>query len=142
MQIFPAKSILSIDSIWTSEHSRSPLDVKTTIIENRNRTANGTLRAYHIANKHELSLSWEYLPSTSEYTVDGYAGGVELKQIFDDQRTKFVEIWTGLSAAKSNSAPALAFDAIITEFSYSVEKRNIGGQFYDFWNVSMSLEEI
>jgi hypothetical protein len=111
-------------------------------IENANRTANGRLRVYEVANKHTLSLSWELLPSQAEYTVDGYAGGLELLDMYRSGGYKNIEIWIDLSASKSLSTPAFSFDGRINSFNYSVEKRNIAGEFYDFWNVSMSVQEL
>jgi coproporphyrinogen III oxidase len=138
---FPARSILSLDGVFLSEHSRSPLTVEFEKIENANRTVNGRLRVYEIANKHKLNVDWEWIPSKSQYTVDGYAGGVELNSLYLLGGVKTVEIWTDSEAAKSSLAPTVSFDGRINSFNYSIEKRNVGGIFFDYWNISMSVEE-
>lgn len=139
--MFPAKSILSIDGTFLSEHSRSPLSLEFDKIENANRTVSGRLRIYEIVNKHKLSVSWELLPSKAQYTIDGYAGGIELQSLYLAGGMKSVEIWTDSEAVQNSVTPTVAFDGRIDSFNYSIEKRNVGGIFYDYWNVSMSVEE-
>jgi len=77
-----------------SDHNRSELRFSPKRIEQRQRTINGRMRSYHIADKLEISWSWDNLPSRaysespefgsnglsalkgtqSEYTADGGAG--------------------------------------------------------------------
>ena len=49
--------------IILSDHNRAPIDISTERIEQRQRMANGTMRSYHIADKLQISTSWEMLPS-------------------------------------------------------------------------------
>ena len=49
--------------IIISDHNRSPIDITTERIEQRQRMANGTMRSYHIADKLSISMSWSMLPS-------------------------------------------------------------------------------
>ena len=51
--------------IILSDDNRSPLDFNIQRLEKRERTINGRMRSYHIADKLQLSVSWEMLPSRS-----------------------------------------------------------------------------
>lgn len=139
---FPARSVLRLDGSFISEHSRSPLEVSFEQIENANRTVNGHMRVYAVAKKYNLSTSWQYLPSRAEYTVDGYMGGLELERLYTTKNSFRVEIWNDAEAAKTEPYARVDFMGRITSFNYSIEKRNLGGVFYDFWNASISIEEL
>ena len=139
---FPAKSILQVGNSYTSEHSRSPLSVNFDQIEQANRTVTGRLRVYTVAKKHSLSVSWEYLPSIDAQTVDGKMGGNSLHSLYKTGGEVAVKVWTDASAAQAAVTPAISFQGHFTSFDFSVEKRNVGGVFYDFWNVALEIEEI
>lgn len=154
-----------------SDDNRTPLDFKPTRIENRKRMVNGRMRSYHIADKLTLSTSWDMLPSRSyylrpnfnqetgkseyyndrslEYTTDGGAGGVDILDWYENHKGSF---WVYLAYDKhsvfGNTDSAYAnlgqynqlIEMYIADFSYSVVKR--GGTNHDFWNVSVTLEEV
>lgn len=85
-----------------SDHNRSEISFSSDRIEQRQRTINGRMRSYHVADKLKISFSWTMLPSRSfnllpkfdsngdpydytqddltlnEYTADGGAGGVQV----------------------------------------------------------------
>ena len=81
------------------------------------------------------------------YTADGGAGGVELLNWYENHTGSF---WVFLSYDRyDNFASAETkynnlgiysdvIEVFFSDFSYSVEKR---GQSFDFWNISLSLEE-
>lgn len=153
-----------------SDHNRSEIKFNPKRIEQRQRTINGRMRSYHIADKLEISMSWDNLPSrsfnaspefdadtglseltktTGEYTVDGGAGGVDLLDWYETHKGPF---WMFLSYDKHSnfkSNPTTQYahlaeynqvmQVYISDFSYSVVKR--GGSNFDFWNVSVTLEE-
>jgi hypothetical protein len=152
-----------------SDHNRGELNFTPTRIEQRQRTINGRMRSYHIADKLTMSVSWNNLPSrgyyqdagfdedglsaykntTGEFTSDGGAGGVELLDWYENHTGPF---WMFLAYdkysnfGKDNAAYGhLAqynqiMQVYITDFSYSVIKR--GGTNHDLWNISVSLEEV
>jgi hypothetical protein len=151
-----------------SDHNRSPIDFKTTRIENRKRMINGRMRSYHIADKLNINLSWNMIPSRgysaspqfntstgattgtgTEFTVDGGAGGVELLKWYENNTGPF---WVFLSYDKYNNFDTTAnkyahlfeynevIEVYISSFDYSVQKR--GAHNMDLWNISMSLEEV
>jgi hypothetical protein len=154
-----------------SDDNRQPIEFTPTRIENRKRMVNGRMRSYHIADKLTISTSWEMLPSRSyylrpdfsqqtgkseyannrsqEYTTDGGAGGVDLVNWYENHKGSF---WVFLAYDKysvfGDDDAAYAhlgkynqlIEMFISDFSYSVVKR--GGQTHDFWNISVSLEEV
>lgn len=152
--------------IILSDHNRSPIDIKPTRIEQRQRMVNGRMRSYHIADKLTINVSWNMLPSRafsknpdfsssgqvngSVYTntADGGAGGEELLAWYETHTGPF---WVFLAYDKyrdfgvdDNAYTHLGqyneiVEMYITDFNYSIEKR--GGTNFDFWNVSVTLEE-
>lgn len=151
-----------------SDHNRSPIDITFNRLEQRERMINGRMRSYHIADKIELSLSWEMLPSrsfpgatgfsalgttgytkTEEYTADNGAGGVELLDWYKNHTDSF---WVFLSydnyknynvadsAYNQLNEYSQAIEMFISSFDYSVVKRGNGT--YDFWNIDIGLEEV
>jgi len=154
-----------------SDDNRSPLDFNIKRIETRERMINGRMRSYHIADKLTLSTSWDMLPSRSyftvpefnpttgksphggqnnlEYTSDGGAGGVEILDWYENHQGPF---WVYLAYdkysnfGKDNDAYAhlpqynQLVQMYFADFSYNVVKR--GNSNFDFWNISVTLEEV
>jgi hypothetical protein len=69
-------------------------------------------------------------------------GGKDMYEMYMSGGEVRVEIWTDKYAAKTEPFAMIDFPGRFKEFDFSVEKRNLGGVFYDFWNVSMSIEEL
>ena len=156
--------------IVLSDDNRSPLQFDTQRIEKRERMINGRMRSYHIADKLSLSTSWNRVPSRSfasfpgldplsanpafgageQYTSDGGAGGVEILDWYNNHQDSFwvylaYDKYTGFSEDDASRYSRLGqynevIEMFISGFSYSVEKR--GGSNFDFWNISVSLEEV
>jgi hypothetical protein len=169
------------DFLILSDDNRSAIDFSPLRIENRRRTVNGRMRSYHIADKLQISVSWDMLPSRSfsndpnfnvatgkptttgylgvektslpgnylyQYTTDGGAGGAEILDWYENNKGSF---WVYLSydkypnfETKADKYAHLAeysqvIEMYIADFSYSVVKR--GGTNFDFWNISVTLEE-
>jgi hypothetical protein len=154
-----------------SDNNRDAIEFKPLRIETRKRMANGRMRSYHIADKLTLSTSWNMLPSrsyalrpnynqetgkspyansnTQEYTTDGGAGGVDILDWYENHKGSF---WVFLAYDKysvfGDNDAAYAHlnqynqlvEMFISDFTYSVVKR--GGSTYDFWNISVTLEEV
>ena len=152
-----------------SDHNRGELQFNPTRIEQRQRTINGRMRSYHIADKLTMNLSWNNLPSRSyyqdplfnasgvspykngngEFTADGGAGGVELLDWYENHPGPF---WIYLAYDKySNFGKDDAayghlsqynqiMQVYFADFSYTVTKR--GGSNHDLWNISVTLEEV
>ena len=142
-----------------SDHNRTDLSFSTQRIQNRQRMINGSMRSYHVADKIEISTSWNNLPSksysnnpsfdssgnsdydgtTDEYTVDGGAGGLELLDWYDTHSDPF---WVFLAYDRYDDRTKYTqiVQMYIKDFSYNVIKRSALG--FDLWNVSVSLEEV
>lgn len=125
--MIPSRSF-SLDANWDSEGTPTA-------------PAGGTLKTSYPQN-----VDGNYL---YQYTTDGGAGGVDLLDWYETHTGPF---WVYLAYDKFNNFDGedskyghLAqynqiIQMYISDFSYSVQKR--GGTNYDFWNVSVSLEEV
>jgi hypothetical protein len=153
-----------------SDDNRAPLQFNPVRIEKKERMINGRMRSYHIADKLDLSTSWNRLPSRSfasspdfdefgrpedsaligeQYTTDGGAGGVDVLDWYNSYKGSFFvylayDKYTKFSSEDPNRYSKLGqyneiLEMYISSLTYSVEKR--GGSNYDFWNISVSLEE-
>jgi hypothetical protein len=149
--------------IIVSDHNRSPLDMSSERIEKRERMINGRMRSYHVADKTKITLSWDNLPSRAfdlnpsfdsngvstkeRFTVDGGAGGNDLLKWYEEHVGSF---WVYLAYDKytvfGTDNPAYGhmhqynqvLEMYISDFSHKVTKR---GGLFDFWDVSITLEE-
>ncbi len=159
--------------IILSDHNRSPINFSAQRIEQRQRTINGRMRSYHIADKLQISMSWNMLPSrayseladfdsagasplkgtTDEYTSDGGAGGVALLDWYESHSgpfwmylayDKYSNFKTNGEITDSSFQHLNQYNEIIqvyfADFSYTVVKR--GGSNFDFWNITVTLEEV
>ena len=157
--------------IVLSDDNRGELQFNPTRIEQRQRTINGRMRSYHIADKLSMSVSWNNLPSRGFYlppdfdpttgaspyknisnqenTSDGGAGGVELLDWYENHKGPF---WMFLAYDKYTNfgkddgaythLPQYnqIMEVYFADFNYTVVKR--GGSNFDFWNISVTLEEV
>ena len=153
-----------------SDHNRGEINFTPQRIEQRQRTINGRMRSYHIADKLTINWSWNLLPSrsffqnaefdpatgnspyennTQEFTADGGAGGVELLDWYNAHPGPFwmymaYDKYSNFGSDNTAFAHLDQYNEIIqvyfADFSYSVVKR--GGNNFDLWNISVSLEEV
>lgn len=110
-------SSLANSFLILSDDNRGEISFSNTRIERRERMVNGRMRSYHIADKLNISIQWNMLPSRSfasnpnfntssgespytgasgrvegadlEYTTDGGAGGVELLDWYNNHTGSF-----------------------------------------------------
>ena len=149
-----------------SDHNRTDMSFSPQRIEQRQRTINGRMRSYHIADKLQMSVSWNNLPSRShnanpdfsyevavaaatEYTADGGAGGGELLDWYENHKGPFwmflaYDKYKNFSTDENPYAHLAQYNQIIqvyfSDFNYTVTKR--GGSNHDLWNITVSLEEV
>jgi hypothetical protein len=156
--------------IILSDHNRGDMQFNNQRIEQRQRTINGRMRSYHIADKLTMSVSWNMLPSrgysglpnfnsttgvspsegsTTEYTADGGAGGAELLDWYETHQGPFFmylayDKYTNLEGQNYKYSGLNRYNQIIqvyfADFNYSVVKR--GATNHDLWNISATLEEV
>ena len=156
------------DFIITSDHNRQQIQFKPNRIENKVRTVNGRMRSYHIADKLNISTSWDNLPSRAAsaenninptsgqtvigandlaYTADNGAGGVDLLNWYENHQGSF---WVFLAYDKLTNFDSDRYNKLgrynkivevfFDDFQYDVVNR--GRNTHDFWNISLSLEEV
>ena len=156
------------DFIILSDHNREPIGFKNNRIENKVRNVNGNLRSYHIADKLNISTSWKTLPSralSSEqnfnsvtgqtvigandlaYTADNGAGGVDILNWYENHKGSF---WVFLAYDKLTNFDTDQYnrlgqynevlEVMFEDFNYDVIAR--GRSTHDFWDISLSLEEV
>ena len=164
-----AETALLDEFIILSDHNRGDMQFNTQRIEQRQRTINGRMRSYHIADKLTMSVSWNMLPSrgysglpnfnattgvspsegsTTEYTADGGAGGVELLDWYETHQGPFFmylayDKYTNFDGATQFSnlnKYNQIIEVYFADFNYSVVKR--GATNHDLWNISVTLEEV
>ena len=151
-----------------SDHNRSEMSFAPERIEKRQRTINGRMRSYHIADKVNISTSWKYLTSrtssdnliidqedgstfvaanATSYTSDFGAGGVDLLNWYENNKGSF---WVYLAYDKFSNFETDKYnkmnryneivEVFFDDFSYNVVSR--GATTHDFWDISLSLEEV
>jgi hypothetical protein len=147
----PVGSILYLDTSNTdtpswvklSEHNRSPVSLDTQRIERSQRMANGSLRKIFIADKKNISTSWSMLPSYSTMTVDAGYGAADLKSFYHGKGTGAFKVKISYNGVSGRDE---ILTAVFTSCSFTVVKRNVKSNMADvaqeFWDVSISLEEV
>jgi hypothetical protein len=152
-----------------SDHNRSEINFSPKRLEQRQRTINGRMRSYHVADKLDISWSWDNLPSRShdespefnssgvsalkgtqsEYTADGGAGGVDILDWYESHTGPFwmflaYDKYSNFESTEDPYAHLAQYNQVIqvyiSDFKYSVVKR--GATNHDLWNISVTLEEV
>jgi hypothetical protein len=130
-----------------SEHNRQPLSINIDRIEQSSRMANGTTRKYFVADKLNISVSWEMLPSFRNETVDGAWGAEDIKNFYESTAGR------GAFRIKLNptvfspdlitdSAGALSDDYTYTVMFTSCDFTLIKRGLQPFWSVNITLEQV
>ena len=123
-----------------TEHNRSEFTITPMRIEKSQRMSNGTLRNYFVADKQQISVSWNMLPGFRTLTVDGAWGAEDLRQFYSaNQGDSFnIRINYAQAGTSQESSGYTQYTVKITNFSAVVLKRGV----QPFWNVSITLEEV
>jgi hypothetical protein len=130
-----------------TEHNRDPLAITTNRIESSQRMSNGTLRKYFIADKLNISASWEMLPSFRNETVDGGWGAEDIKNFYESDagrgsfRIKLnptVFNPSLITADAGTLADDYTYTVMFTSCDFTVLKRGL----QTFWSVSISMEQV
>jgi hypothetical protein len=138
--VLPVGSALSLEGNQLSEHNRGPITISFNNIEKSQRMASGLMRRFFIDTYRTLSVSWQMLPSTSASTVDGKYGAAQIRDLYlstSGQMTVTVNY---------NGSTTHSFSAFVTDASFEIVRRNVKNTVSsspeEFWNVSLTLEEI
>lgn len=138
-----------------TDHGRTDLSMKSERIGTDKRMADGTLRRQFIGNKRSWDVTWENLPSTNTVTggyktADGGWSGEQIESFYRSTPGKFKMILRRGSAINiADPTPAdsaLPFEdqnfyvcyVMFTDFSKTVKSRGS----VDFWDISLTLEEV
>jgi hypothetical protein len=121
-----------------TDHNRSPLSIDVERIETSTRMANGTMRKYWVADKRTFSCSWEMLPNSAAFTVDGFAGADQIEEIYNTQKGAFALVLTYKGKPADLNRGDDTYTVMFTDFSKTLNKR---GKF-DFYDVSVTMEQV
>ena len=148
----PVGSVLYFDTgtdavtpTWTklSEHNRSTINLDLNRIEKTQRMSNGSLRKIWIADKKNISTAWNALPTYSTLTVDGGMGAEDIRTFYLNKGKGTFKIKISYNAVSARDEIVLAS---FTSCTFSISKRNIRSTTasvpQEFWDVSLSLEEV
>lgn len=148
--VLPVGSLLKLNStINLSEHNRQPVYLSKIRIEKTQRMANGTMRKFFVSEKESINVSWSMLPSHSTMTVDGGYGAVDIKSFYDGTAAKASGSLSGratfdLSIVYGGTTKTM--EMIFTACSFEIVKRNVkensGDSAQEFWNVSLTMEQV
>lgn len=120
-------------TIQPTEHNRSELSVSDERIKSSDRMNNGRLRQYYVADKRTWSLSWSMIPAPSEETVDGKAGGSAIENFYRSTPGEFT-----MRIQHADTDLDETVTVVFSNFSKVHARRGA----FDFWDVSVSLEEV
>ena len=148
----PVGSVLYFDTgtdaatpTWTklSEHNRSPINIDVDRFEKTQRMSNGSLRKIHIADKKNISSSWSNIPTYSTLTVDGGMGAGDIQAFYLNKGKGTFKVKISYNAVSARDEILLAS---FTSCTFSISKRNVRSSSasvpQEFWDVSLSLEEV
>jgi len=158
--VFPSNSISNPPAAsaagWydLTDHNRQSINISFEPIQREKRMANGYMRKYVIAQKRNVSVNWDMVPSVasvqtqiitgssglgnviSNLTVDGRAGGAWLKEFYENN--VFIPIWIKITHSTASSTgnytngfipTASVYTSLMNSasyFSYPTVSSNIG----------------
>jgi hypothetical protein len=130
--IFAKAAALKFSSNYVTDHNRSDVGIDWERIEKANRMANGTMRKYVIADKRTFSVSWEKLPHTATYSVDGKWAVNEMKTFYLATPGAF-----NLTITYGDATTEVV-SVMFTKFDATLQKRGR----YDMYSLSITLVEV
>ena len=164
--LLPSGTTEGEDFLILSDHNRSEISFTQQRLDSKKRMVSGHMRSYHIADKLNISWSWDMLPSRAysgdpqyntsglvtnsgleQYTADGGAGGVDIVNWFENHKGSFYMLLSYDRYDKFTSSQYSKFgqynqvvNVMFSSFDYNVVKR--GATTHDFWNISVTVEEV
>lgn len=135
----------SVTPTWTkvSEHNRTPIGLDLTRFEKTQRMSNGSLRKIWIADKKNVSSSWTALPTYSTLTVDGGMGAADIRAFYLDKGKGTFKVKISYNGVAARDE---VFLVSFTSCAFAISKRNVKSSVssvpQEFWDVSLSLEEV
>jgi hypothetical protein len=137
-----ATPVTSLQWNKLTEHNRASFNIDNNRIEQAQRTSNGTLRKFFIADKKTFSVTWDMLPSYRTLTVDGAWGAEDIRSFYNSSAGKDVfKIKINLAKGGTNdteTVKAEEYNVVFTNCNFTVLKRGL----QPHWSVSITLEEV
>lgn len=126
-----------------TDHNRSPLEISIERIEKKQRMVDGTLRRYTVAKKRTFSCTWEMLPDSNAVagagTVDGGWAAAQIESFHNSTDGPFtLTLKAGKDISLVSDGEESTYEVMISDFSKDIQKRGV----VDFWNISITLEEV
>ena len=131
-RVFFKPSLMQWGGNNITDHNRSELGVDVERIQEKQRMANGTMRKYVIADKRTFSCSWDELPHSADFTVDGFWGKREMEEFYNENAGEFT------LKIRHGDGTEDTYLVMFSSFNAEISKRGA----YDFWSVSVELEEV
>ena len=130
-----------------TEHNRSPLSFNVERIDKFTRMANGAARKYFVADKLNISASWEMIPSFRNQTVDGGWGAEDLKNFYDSAAGRGAFSIKLNPTVFSTDLVEQSSGALVDDYTYSVMFSSadftlIKRGLQPFWSVNISLVQV
>lgn len=126
-------AILAFDGNQITDHNRRPVSVSYSKFQNEKRMVDAMLRRFVVAEKRTWKVSWEDLPTDSEYVFEGFWAGEDIRSFYEETPGEF---YLTLTYGPGETEEVLVmFDS----FNYSVSKRTVD---FDFWDVDLSIVEV
>ncbi len=129
------------DWIKLTEHNRSDISITPERIEQTQRMGNGTLRKFFVADKKQFTVSWNMLPGTRGYTVDGQWGALDLIEFYNSsegQSTFDIRLNFAKSGTSQESTGYEQYTVSCTSFTATLVRRGL----VPFYDISMSMEQV
>jgi len=124
---------VSINNTEITEGSRKA-SINQTLFVSDVETASGNIRRFFKKNKKNLLISYSYLASISDHTVDGRAGRDFMYNLALNSPS------VSVAYKDKPDGPLITFDAFISNYQESIIKREINTQ-CTYYNVDFQLEE-
>lgn len=116
-----------------SEHNRTAMGAGNERIKHSNRMKNGRLRQYYVADKRTWTISWDMLPAPDSETVDGKAGAASIEKFHNETAGEFT--------MTIQHADSSLDETVLVVFS-DFDKTHVRRGKYDFWDISVGIEEV
>jgi hypothetical protein len=130
-------ALVTFNGSAVTDHNRGEVGESVERIGGSTRTARGTLRRYHVADKHSFNISWDMLPGPDNKTVDGFWGADSIISFYNTTTGSFTlgmttDVWD------ETEYTVRTYTVVFSDFDYSIEKR---WSRY-FYSISLALEEV
>lgn len=137
------RTFMLIDDKPITNHNRKfESALEPIFVENKNWT-NSRSRYYKSSarsGRKTFSLSWSWLPNSSEFTVDGKKGRDYIKEIASDPSHHVLKI-VNLDESGATPPTETSYNVLVKDYNETLTRRDLSNDVY-FWDCSMTLEEV